>query len=512
MEKNNTLVWGEKMLKEFIDRTTTYRLMLYYLLALFVVALLFGVIGILPYSPAALVWSAAVLTVSAWLVNTFFARMSGTVTNAESVFITAFILALIMSPAAFADVSGSLTLAAVAALAVASKYILALRNKHIFNPAALGAALSAFVLGVPATWWVAGNTTLLPFVILGGLILVYKLRRFDLILAFGISALAVVALVSSNPIAGMQATLLYSVFFFFAFAMLTEPLTTPPTRPLRVAYGVLVGILFIQAPHIGTLYLSPEISLLVGNIFSYLVSPKGRYALSLIERHPLASGIYEYIFRSDRPLRFLPGQYLEWTLGNVPPDNRGNRRFFTIASAPEMAILALGVRFYDKPSAFKRTLAELPVGGVISAASLAGEFTMPKNKKRKLAFIAGGIGVTPFASMARHCIASGESRDAILLYSSKTASEVAYQDVFANAGRVGWRTLYVISDEIPLLPGTHKGFIDAELIKRDVSDYNERLFYISGPPGMVDAMKCLLIDLGVSRFAIKTDFFPGLAA
>src|SRR3989344_5084160 len=511
MPGNNTFVWGEKVLKEFIDRTTTYRLMLYYLLVLFVAALCFGAIGVLPYSPIALLWSAGVLITVSWAANTFFAWMFRAVTNIESIYITAFILTLIMPSVMPVDVAGTAGLAAIALLAVIPKYLIAPWKKHVFNPAAFAAMLSTFIFGVSASWWVAGNTALLPFVVIGGLIVVYKLRRFDLILSFGIAALVVVVLISSNPIAGIQATLLYSVLFFFAFVMLTEPLTTPPTRALRVVYGVLVGILFIQAPHIGPFYFSPELSLIVGNLFSYFVSPKGRYTLSLIERHPLASGIYEYIFRSDRPLHFLPGQYIEWTLGSVPNDTRGNRRFFTIASAPDDTTLALGVRFYDKPSAFKRTLAELPVGGVISATALAGEFTMPKDKKRKLVFIAGGIGVTPFVSMARHCIAAGESRDAILLYSSRKIDEIAYQDVFTNAGRVGWRTAYVISDETPILPGAHGGFIDTELIKREVPDYAERLFYVSGPPGMVNAMKRLLINLGVSRFAIKTDFFPGLA-
>ncbi len=512
MPGNNTFVWGEKVLKEFIDRTTTYRLMLYYLLVLFVAALCFGAIGVLPYSPIALFWSAGVLITASRAANTFFAWMFCAVTNTESIYITAFILTLIMPSVMPTDAVGTAGLAVIALLAIAPKYLIAPWKKHVFNPAALAAVLSTFVLGVSASWWVAGNTALLPFVVVGGLIVVYKLRRFDLVLSFGIAALAAVAFTSSNPIAGIQATLLYSVLFFFAFVMLTEPLTTPPTRVLRVVYGVLIGTLFIQAPHIGSFYFSPEFSLIVGNLFSYVVSPKGRYTLSLVERHPLASGIYEYMFRSNRQLSFSPGQYLEWTLGSVPNDTRGNRRFFTIASAPESMMLALGVRFYDKPSAFKRTLAELPVGGVISATALAGEFTMPENKERKLVFIAGGIGVTPFASMARHCIAAGESRDAILLYSSRKTDEIAYQDVFTNAGRFGWRTVYVISGETPILPGTHQGFIDAELIKKEVPDYAERLFYVSGPPGMVDVMKVVLINLGISRFAIKTDFFPGLAA
>ena len=204
----------------------------------------------------------------------------------------------------FTDVVGSVTLALVAVLASASKYIIAIGGKHIFNPAAFAVVLSAFLFDIPATWWVAGNPALLPIILVGGLTVVYKLRRFDLILAFGVSALAVVALTSKNPIAGIETTLLYSVLFFFAFVMLTEPLTMPNTRVLRITYGALVGALFIWSPHVGSFYFSPEIALITGNLFSYLVSPKGRYLLSLVERRTLANGIYEFIFRNNRKLIF----------------------------------------------------------------------------------------------------------------------------------------------------------------------------------------------------------------
>ncbi len=498
-------------LKSFIDRTTMYRLVLYYLLALFSAALLFSIVGILPYSSDTLLWSALVLLVSAWLSNEFFAWVFEAVPNIESVFITPLILVLILPPVAFADMSGTTALAAIAAWAMASKYLFAIGKKHLFNPAAFAVALSSLLLGVSATWWVAGNIPLLPFILVGGIMVVHKLRKPDVVLAFGATVVLVVAFTSLSPVSGVLNMFAHSALFFFAFVMLTEPLTMPPTRMPRIAYGILVGVLFAPATHIGSFYFSPEFALVAGNLFSYFVSPKGRFMLSLVERRPLANGIYEYLFHSDRPMLFKPGQYLEWTLGAVPLDNRGNRRFFTIASAPEDPFVALGVRFYDSPSAFKRTLAALPVGGGISVASIAGDFTMPADTKKKLAFIAGGIGVTPFASMARHTIATGEPRDAILLYSCKAAAEIAYQDIFANAARMGWRTVYALSNETQPPPGTRKGFIDAELIKREVPDYVERSFYISGPPGMVDAMKKMLLTLGVSRFNIKTDFFPGLA-
>ncbi|MHB1769930.1 MAG: FAD-dependent oxidoreductase [Minisyncoccota bacterium] len=500
-----------KAFKTLIDRTTMYRLVLYYLLTLFAAAVLLGAFGVLPYAPLVLLYGTGVLLAAAWASNELLARFFGAATNFESAIITALILALILPPLAVTGTGGIAAFAIIAAVAMVSKYLLSIGKKHLFNPAAFAVVFSAFALGIPATWWIGGNSVLLALVILGGLLVVYKLRRFDLVLAFSAAALGTIALTSFDPFAAVQGTLLHSAFFFLAFVMLTEPLTMPPTRRLRILYGALVGVLFAPAAHIGSFYFSPELGLLAGNAFAYLVSPKGRYTFTLIERHKLARGIYEFVFRPDHRLDFAPGQYLEWTLAKVPFDSRGNRRYFTIASAPQEENVRLGVRFYDAPSAFKRALAALPRGGVVSGASLAGEFTLPKDKKRKLAFIAGGVGITPFASMARHLVFSGESRDAVLLYASRTASEVAYQDVFARAAREGLRTVYALTAETPLLPGAHAGMVDAPLIKSEIPDYRERLFYLSGPPGMVSSMKRILLSLGVSRFSIKTDYFPGLA-
>ena len=183
MSGNQSVSWGER-LRRFIDGTTTYRLMLYYLLVLFLAALILGTLEMLPYAPAALMWSAAVLLVAGSCINKFLAWACKAVTNAESVYITVFILALSLSPVSFTDVRGTLVLALAAAIAMASKYLLAVKRKHIFNPAALALAVSTLALGTPAAWWVAGNFALLPLVLLGGLVMVYKLRRFDLILSF----------------------------------------------------------------------------------------------------------------------------------------------------------------------------------------------------------------------------------------------------------------------------------------------------------------------------------------
>jgi ferredoxin-NADP reductase/Na+-translocating ferredoxin:NAD+ oxidoreductase RnfD subunit len=498
----------------FLNGITMYRLVLYYLIILLAVAALLGIFGIIPRDPAAILFSTAVITAVCWVANRIFARVFGAVENVESVYITAFILALIIEPVASKNYTGIGFLVFASAWAMASKYIFAIGKKHLFNPAALGVALSAIFINQSATWWVGGNLPLLPFVFVGGILIVRKIHRFDLVLSFSIAALAMAALTSSsgNYLGSITETLLHSSFFFLAFVMLTEPLTTPPNQAMRIAYGALIGFLFTPSIHVGSFYSTPEIALLIGNVFSYLASPKERLMLALESVEKIGADAYDFVFASDRPLSFRPGQYLEWTLGHKSPDDRGNRRYFTIASSPTEKDIRLGVKFYSPPSSFKKALAAMKEGDTIFASQLAGNFVLPKNEKKKLVFIAGGIGITPFRSMIQYLLDTKEQRSVALFYSNKKADDVAYKDVFDRAQKeLGIKTVYLATAEKSPVPGMYTESLNPRIIAREVPDYLDRIFFISGPHSMVDAFETTLRDMGVPRRKIKIDFFPGYA-
>jgi len=484
-----------------------YRLMLYFLIVLVVAAVVYSFFGKVPFQPIDLVFSVFVLIVVSWLTNKVFSRIFVVPSNVESVYITSLILAMIITPPAFGtpiDWSSISFLAWVAGLSMASKYILTIRGKHIFNPAAFAVALTAFTISQSASWWV-GTQVMLPFVLIGGLLVTRKIQRFDLVFSFIILALATTILSSpsrSEILFLLKRILADSPVIFFALVMLTEPLTTPPTRFWRISYGLLIGLIFGPRFHIGTVYSTPELALLLGNIFSYLVSPKAKYLLTLQSAQEVGKDIYDYVFSPSQKPNFQPGQYLEWTLGHKNSDTRGNRRYFTIASSPTENEIHLGVKFYPNSSSFKTALRILNSGNQVLAGQLAGEFTMPKNFNDKLTFIAGGIGITPFRSMIKYLLDRHEKRDIVLYYCCKTADELAFKDIFDQAVKqLGIKVVYVIADQ--------SGFLTADLIKQQSSDYQLRHYYISGPRGMVVAFKNTLKSMGISGRHIKIDFFPG---
>jgi ferredoxin-NADP reductase len=501
-----------RFIDDLLDHVTMYRLVLYYLAALLGTSFVLGFFGLVPHDPTAIAFSMVLITATCWVANWSFARVFGVPANSESIYITALILALILTPVTASDLNGVGVLVFASVWAMASKYIFAIGRKHLFNPAAFAVVLTAFLLDAPATWWVAGNLSLLPVVLIGGALVVRKLRRYDLVATFLVAALATVLATSATDQFGavVLETLKSSPLFFFAFVMLTEPLTAPTMRWPRIAFAALVGFLFAPNVHIGSFYFTPELALLIGNVFAYVVSAKGRFALTLERIEQTAADTYDFVFRSPRKLAFEAGQYLEWTLGVAHPDNRGNRRYFTVASAPTEAAVRLGVKFYPEASAFKRRLGAMTPGDTIYAAQVAGSFILPAKHDRKLAFLAGGIGITPFRSMLQYLLDKNEARPIVMLYGAESEADLAYREVIETAeANLGIPTYFAVAKGAR--EGQYPGFIDADLVRQAIPDYRERLFYISGPQAMVSTLRQMLLRLGVRRSQIKVDFFPGFA-
>ena len=296
--------------------------------------------------------------------------------------------------------------------------------------------------------------------------------------------------------------------------MLTEPMTTPPTKALRIIYGTVVGLMFAPQFHIGSFYFTPELALVAGNIISYAVSPKIRYILKLKGIKKMSPDSLEFVFEKDRKLKFKPGRYFEWTFKHNKPDSRGIRRYFTIASSPTESDVRIGVKFYDNSSSFKKSLISMKAGDKIVASQMSGDFVLPKDKSEKLAFMAGGIGVTPFRSMTKYMIDKKERRDVVFFNSNKLISDLLYNDIFSAAEKeLDMKMVYTLT-ELEKIPGNWlggRGVINEQMIKNGAPDYMERTFYLSGPPGMVNVYKNLLKTMGVPKKKIKTDYFPGLA-
>jgi ferredoxin-NADP reductase len=303
--------------------------------------------------------------------------------------------------------------------------------------------------------------------------------------------------------------------FFLGFVMLTEPLTTPPTARKQSRYAILIGFLFPPQFHILKLYSTPELALVAGNVFSYIISPKTKLFPVLQQKLRLTPDSVDFVFSPrHKKFSYVPGQYMEWTVPHDGTDSRGNRRYFTLASSPTEADIRIGVKFYKHGSSYKRALLEANRETPVIASHVSGDFVLPKDPNQKLVFIAGGIGITPYRSMVKYLIDTNGKRNIAVLYSARAAEDFAYKDVFEQArAALGINTIYFITDKTALANDQHSrlGHISADVIKQEVPDYQERIFYISGTQPMVSAMQKILSDLGIPKHHVRVDYFSGYA-
>lgn len=491
-----------------------YKLVMYGLMVLSVIAIGLGFAGILPYNGISLVLSYAILFGVCYVTNFILGFIFKAPLNSESYVITANILFFLLWPAT--DTDKTITLVFAGVLAIVSKFILAISKRHIFNPAAIAAAILVLLGNGNVVWWV-GNPYLFPVALIIGLLVVRKIRRFTLLFSFLIAAILVlilnIFLKGFNFQEVMIQTFISGPLIFFATIMLTEPQTTPPGRKLQAMYGALTGVLFSSQIHVGPLSSTPEIVLVVSNIYGYFFGSKDKLILTLKQMVKLSPSIYEFIFTPDKKLAFAAGQYLEWTIPEGKhTDLRGNRRYFTIASSPTEPDLKIGIKLAPKSSTFKKYLTEMKTGEKIVASQLSGDFILPENPNEKLVLIAGGIGVTPFRSIVKDLIDLNQKRDIVLFYSNLLTEDFVYQDIFTQAQSIGLKTVYVLTDptKAPANWKGETGYINPQMIEKEVPDFKNRRYYLSGPTSMVNSYKKLLSSLGISPAQIVTDYFPGL--
>lgn len=490
-------------------RVTMYRLVLGCLVGLALVALVCSVLGALTYPPLALLASLSMALLGSYLANRGIAAVFGVVPHSESSLITGFLLFFIFPPST--ELVPMLGIGLAGVLASCSKYILAFRGRHIFNPAAAGAFLLTLTGLYYSAWW-AGNPVMLPFTAIAAAMILYRVRKVTMALVFVACSAGIMIL--RSLLAGIDVGLALSwpltssSMIFFAGLMLSEPLTQPPIRWQQLTFAGIVGFFFSVPMHLGSVYIAPESALLIGNALAFLVGQRKGIELVLQHKRQLTPTTLEFAFRPSSRLRFRPGQYLELTLPHRNADNRGFRRVFSIASAPhEAGLIKIGTKVPERSSSFKQALDGLPEGTVLTATSIAGDFLLPSNARTPLLLVAGGIGITPFASQLSN-LQPGHGRDIVLLYSVSDPGEISYRATLESSQV----TVIVVSTvEITDLADHWRSVrasrVDLDVLRQHVPDIRRRTVLISGPPAMVDGVNTAARSLKARN--VHTDFFSG---
>jgi len=234
------------------------------------------------------------------------------------------------------------------------------------------------------------------------------------------------------------------------------------------------------------------------------------HEVSLIGRQTIAEGTVA--FRLSRPDGFVfqAGQAISLELIAPPAEDGEGSRSFSIVSAPFEQDLVVATRM--RASAFKRALMALPDGAGIRIDGPFGELTL-EGAGRPAVFIAGGIGITPFISMLRQAVHEASPQRLFLAYSNRRPEDAAYleelQELAQRNPRFRLAATMTGMGKSAREWGGERSHVDAEQLRRLVGELAAPIYYLVGPPAMVDAMQGTLAAAGIAAEQIRSEAFYG---
>jgi ferredoxin-NADP reductase len=228
--------------------------------------------------------------------------------------------------------------------------------------------------------------------------------------------------------------------------------------------------------------------------------------ITLRRTHKENYNIQTFWFKPEKSLTYNPGQFIEMYLPHNNPDERGIKRWFTLSSSPSEKLISITTKFFgNEASTFKKQLFSLKPGDEVKIVEPMGDFVLPKDKNKPLVFVAGGIGITPFHSMAKWLVDTGEKRKITVLLAANTAKDFIFVDLFH---RTGAKVIQMVS-----VPSTNWLGLVGQLSSRKIlaltGNPGDKLLYVSGPEPMVETLETQLVSNGVSKDQLVLDFFPG---
>ncbi len=234
--------------------------------------------------------------------------------------------------------------------------------------------------------------------------------------------------------------------------------------------------------------------------------------IRLKERRPETADVMSFIFDlGGKQLEYRPGQILHYELDALAfPDERGNRRHFTISSSPtEEGLVMFTTRM--RGSGFKETLRQAPAGYELTCESPEGEFIMREGDKRlRHVFIAGGIGITPYRSILRYAADMNEPLNVLLLYFNRSSADIVFHRELEGIAKQmpTFASINVLTEPEEGWKG-EQGKLGEAILRKLVPDPDGSCFWVSGSPGMVTTCRELLERIGVRDQSMRTDRFMG---
>ena len=219
-------------------------------------------------------------------------------------------------------------------------------------------------------------------------------------------------------------------------------------------------------------------------------------------------------FHFEKPpgFAFRAGQYVDVTIADPPEtDAQGNRRAFSIASAPQEETLMIATRMRD--TAFKRVLGAMPIGAAVNVEGPFGNLTLHNDAGRPAVLLAGGISITPFRSILVRAAVEKLPHRIVLVSSNRRPEDAPFLAELDELQRKNPNyTLVATMTEMSRsrLPWAgERGPLDRAKLTRCLKGVASPVYYIAGPPAMVSGLLDVLHDSGVDDDDVRSEDFSG---
>jgi ferredoxin-NADP reductase len=236
------------------------------------------------------------------------------------------------------------------------------------------------------------------------------------------------------------------------------------------------------------------------------------FICKLKERKEVAEGTMAFRFEKPSGWAFKAGQYLDMTLLDPSEtDSEGNVRSFSIASAPHEDTLMVATRMRD--TAFKRVLRTMPIGAPVRIEGPSGDLILQNDFTRTAAFLAGGIGITPFRSIVHWAAKDKLSNRIVLFYSNRRPEDAPFLAELQSLERDNPKYKLIASmtemEKSQQPWNGETGLINQEMLGRHLKGATSPIYYIAGPPAMVKGLHEMLSKAGIIDDDIRVEEFGG---
>lgn len=228
-------------------------------------------------------------------------------------------------------------------------------------------------------------------------------------------------------------------------------------------------------------------------------------------RKEICSNTFAFTFNLyDSEYDFKAGQYAYFTIMDpVHHDENGYTRPMSFANSPDH-INSLMVAARKNQSVFIENLLSLTPGSELQVSEPEGDIFLHSDETVENVFIAGGIGITPVRSIVEFATENDLRNRITLFYSNKSLPHAAFMSELTewSAENDNFRFIPFFEEaEMKAEFEFETGRIDSERLNKHLKDFENKKYFIIGPPLMVDSIKVLLINNNVSEENIKTERF-----